>query len=247
MSTSQVSAPALVLVHGFALDARMWRRQVEAFEDRFRVMTVDLPGFGPQARDLGEVEPAAEIGRALDASGLLGAHLVANSYGAAAAVDFALANPRRVHSLTLMGPLLLGRRTGFETWSRCVALANEGDRATACELWLEDPLFEGVRQDETLYEEVRQIVLDYNGGHWTGRITSRWMYPDPIPHVAALDVPAMIVSGEADIPSFVLMAEAYAKALPRVRREIIQGAGHFPNLEQPELFNEVLRYFIDNL
>lgn len=247
MSTSQVSAPALVLVHGFALDARMWRRQVEAFEDRFRVMTVDLPGFGPQARDLGEVEPAAEIGRALDASGLLGAHLVANSYGAAAAVDFALANPRRVHSLTLMGPLLLGRRTGFETWSRCVALANEGDRATACELWLEDPLFEGVRQDETLYEEVRQIVLDYNGGHWTGRITSRWMYPDPIPHVAGLDVPAMIVSGEADIPSFVLMAEAYAKALPRVRREIIQGAGHFPNLEQPELFNEVLRYFIDNL
>jgi 3-oxoadipate enol-lactonase len=247
MSTSQVSAPALVLVHGFALDARMWRRQVEAFEGRYRVLTLDLPGFGPQARDLGEVEPAAEIGRALDASGLVGAHVVANSYGAAAAVDFALQNPRRVHSLTLMGPLMLGRRTGFETWSRCVALANEGDRATACELWLEDPLFEGVRQDEDLYEEVRQIVLDYGGGHWTGRVTSQWTHGDPIPHLATLDVPSMVVSGEADIPSFVLMAEAYGKALPHVRREIIQGSGHFPNLEQPDLFNHVVRYFIENL
>ncbi len=247
MSAPNDSAPALVLLHGFALDARMWRRQVEAFADSYRVMTVDLPGFGPQARDVGEIEPAAELARAMDASGLVGAHLVANSYGAAVAIDFALQNPRRVHSLTLTGPLLLGRRTGFETWSRCVALANEGDRATACELWLEDPLFEGVRQDEELYEEVRQIVLDYGAGHWTGRITSHWQHADPVPHLAALDVPTMIVSGEMDIPSFVLMAEAYAKALPRVRREIIQGAGHFANLEQPELFNEVLRYFLENL
>jgi 3-oxoadipate enol-lactonase len=247
MSAPTESAPALVFLHGFALDARMWRRQVEAFESSYRVMTIDLPGFGPQARDVGEIEPAAEVARAMDASGLVGAHLVANSYGAAVAIDFALQNPRRVHSLTLTGPLMLGRRTGFETWSRCVALANEGDRATACELWLEDPLFEGVRQDEELYDEVRQIVLDYGAGHWTGRITSHWNHADPTPHLPGLDVPTMIVSGEMDIPSFVLMAEAYAKALPRVRREIIQGAGHFANLEQPDLFNEVLRYFLENL
>lgn len=247
MPAATGSAPALVFVHGFALDARMWRRQVDALAGPFRVMSVDLPGFGPQARELGEVAPGAELGRAMDAASLVRAHIVANSYGAAAAVDFALQNPRRVQSLSLVGPLLLGKRTGFETWSRCVALANEGERVTACELWLEDPLFEGVRQDQDLFEEIRQIVLDYGGGHWTGRITSQWAFPEPLPHLRALDVPTMVLSGEADLPSFVLMAEAYAKALPRARREIIQGAGHFANLEQPELFNEVVRYFVENL
>ena len=36
----------LVLLHGFPLDARIWREQVAALSDRFRVITPDLRGFG---------------------------------------------------------------------------------------------------------------------------------------------------------------------------------------------------------
>jgi 3-oxoadipate enol-lactonase len=236
--------PAIVLLHGFALDARMWRRQVDDLSQDYRVVTIDLPGFGPQARAEGEVSPADAVSRAMDAAGLLRAHFVGTSFGAAVAIDFALSHPRRVQSLTLVGPTLLGRRSGVEAWTRAVSLAAEGDRATACEVWLDDPLFDGVRQDEALFEEVRRWVLDYGGAHWTGAVTSRWEAPDPAPRLGEIDVPALIVSGEADVPSYVLMAEACAKAMPRARREIIQGAGHFVNLEQPKLFNEVLRYFL---
>ena len=235
--------PALVMLHGFALDARMWRRQVEEFGDEYRVLTLDLPGFGPQARDLGEVDPAADVLRAMDVARIDRGHIVANSFGAAVAADFALQHPDRVRSLTLTGPLLLGRRTGIEAWSRCVALATEGDKATANEVWLDDPLFEGVRQSEELFEELRTIVLDYGGAHWTGRIGSRWSDPDPLPKLRTLDIPALVISGELDIASFTTMADAYAKTLPRARREIIAGAGHLVNLERPEEFNALLREF----
>lgn len=236
--------PALVLLHGFALDSRMWRRQVEAFSEDFRVVTIDLPGFGPQARELGEVDAAAAVEQALDAARIVAAHFVANSFGAAVAADFALQHPARVRSLSLVGPILLGRRTGIEAWSRCVALAAEGDRATAAEIWLDDPLFEGVRTDEDLFEELRQIVLDYGGGHWTGKVTAKWSQPDPVPALKKLDIPALVVSGEMDIPSFIQMAEGYARALPRARREIIQAAGHLPNIERPDEFNAMLREFL---
>jgi 3-oxoadipate enol-lactonase len=239
--------PALVMLHGFALDSRMWRRQVDAFSEDYRILTLDLPGFGPQARELGEIDPAAGVVRAMDVAKIDRAHLVANSFGAAVAADFALQHRDRVRSLTLSGPLLLGRRTGIEAWSRCVALAGEGDRATAAEIWLDDPLFEGLRQDEELFEELRQIVLDYGGGHWTGRVSSRWSDPDPIPSLRKLDVPALIISGEMDIPSFMMMAEAYARSLPRARREIIQGAGHLANIERPDEFNALLRDFLKAL
>ena len=116
--------------------------------------------------------PPLSVLRALDVAKVDRAHLVANSFGAAVATDFALQHPERVRSLTLTGPLLLGRRTGIEAWARCVALASEGDRATAAEIWLDDPLFEGLRNDEELFEELRQIVLDYGGHHWTGRVTA---------------------------------------------------------------------------
>ncbi len=239
--------PALVFLHGFALDSRMWKKQVEAFSGDHRILTLDLPGFGPQARELGEVDPAADVLRAMDVAKIDRGHLVANSFGAAVASDFALQHRDRVRSLTLTGPLLLGRRTGIEAWSRCVALAAEGDKATAAEIWLDDPLFEGIRQNEELFEELRQIVLDYGGGHWTGRIGSRWSDPDPVPSLRKLDVPALIISGEMDIPSFMMMAEAYARTLPRARREIIPGAGHLANLERPDVFNGLLRDFLKNL
>ena len=242
----RASQPAVVMLHGFALDSRMWKRQVDAFSNDYRVLTLDLPGFGPQARELGEVDPAADVLRALDVARIDRAHLVANSFGAAVAADFALQHPGRVRSLTLTGPLLLGRRTGIEAWSRCVALASEGDRATAAEIWLDDPLFEGIRQNEELFEELRQIVLDYSGGHWTGRIGSRWSDPDPLPRLRSLDVPALVISGELDIPSFTTMAEAYARTLPRARREVIIGAGHLCNLERPEVFNALLGEFFAN-
>src|SRR5262245_31421583 len=164
--------PALVMLHGFALDARMWRRQVDAFSADYRILTLDLPGFGPQAREVGEVEPAAEIERAMSAAKLSRAHLMASSYGAAVAVDYAFQYPERVASLVLAGPMLLGRRMGIDAWQRCVSLANDGDRATAAEVWLDDALFESLRHEEDLFEEVRQIVLDYGGHHWTGKVTS---------------------------------------------------------------------------
>jgi pimeloyl-ACP methyl ester carboxylesterase len=238
---------ALVFLHGFAFDARQWRRQVEAFGKDHRVITIDLPGFGPQARDLGDVRPGAELARALTAAKVDAAHIVGSSYGAAVAIDFALQFPTRVASLTLAAPLLLGRRTGIEAWSRCVSLANEGDRATAIEVWLDDPLFEGLRRNEELFEEARIIALDYGGGHWTGKITSRWSDPDPVRRLPSIQAPALVVSGESDLPSFMLMAETYAKAIPNARREIIRGAGHNVNMERPAEFNALLRDFLKSL
>lgn len=236
--------PALVMLHGFALDARMWRRQVEAFSSTYRVLTLDLPGFGPQAREVGEVEPATEVARAMDVAHVDRVHMLGCSYGAAVAVDFAFYRPERVASLVLAAPMLLGRRIGIESWQRCVALANEGDRATAAEVWLDDPLFESLRHEEDLFEEVRQIVLDYGGYHWTGKVTSSWVEPDPLSRLKEIDIPTLVISGEQDLPSFMLMAEAYAKAMPRCRREIIQGVGHHVSLEAPEIFNDLVRSFI---
>jgi pimeloyl-ACP methyl ester carboxylesterase len=236
--------PALVMLHAFALDARMWRRQVEALSADHRILLVDLPGFGPQARDLGDVEPANEVARAMDAAKLARAHVVASSFGAAIAMDLALAHPDRVASLVLAGPLLLGSRTDIASWQRCVELASDGDRMTAAEVWLDDPLFDSLRRDEDLFEEVRQIVLDYNGSHWTGRVTNTWLEADPASRLGQLEIPTLVVSGAEDQRSFQAMAEAYARSIPGARREVVAGAGHLVNLDAPDAFNDLVRRFL---
>lgn len=243
----EANRPAVLFLHGFSLDHRMWRHQVDALHPDYRVITADLPGFGPQARDCGLVSPAEQLERALDKCGVLKVHLVGHSVGAAVAVDFAFLYPRRVASLTLTGPLMLGRRTGIEAWGRCVSLANEGDVHTALDVWLDDPLYAPARRNDELFEEVRNIVLDYGAAHWLGRVTNRWSDPDPYPRLGELEMPALVVTGQLEIPSFQAMAEAYAKALPRARREEIVDVGHLANLEAPAEFNRLLRDFIEQV
>lgn len=236
--------PALVFLHGFALDSRIWRRQVEAFGKDYRLILVDLPGFGPQAREVGEVEIAKEVLRAMDVAHVGKAHLVSSAFGAAVAIDVALQHADRVASMVLASPMLLGRKLGIESWQRCVSLANDGDRATASEMWLEDPLFESLRHSEELFDEVRQIVLDYMGHHWTGKVTLQWSEPDPLNRLKNVNVPALVVSGGRDIPSFTSMAEAYVKSLPNARREVVETAGHHVNLEASQAFNTAVRTFL---
>ena len=51
--------PALVLLHGFAVDSRMWRPQIESLSDKFTVIAWDAPGAGqssdpPETFGIGE-------------------------------------------------------------------------------------------------------------------------------------------------------------------------------------------------
>ncbi len=243
----ETTRPALLFLHGFSLDHRMWRAQIEALHPAYRVVTADLPGFGPQARDCGLVSPAEQLTRVMDKCGALKAHLIGHSIGAAVAIDFALLFPRRVLSLTLVDPLMLGRRTGIEAWGRCVSLANEGDLHTAIDVWLDDPLYAPARRNEKLFEEVRAMALDYRAAHWLGRVTNRWSDPDPYPRLEELDIPALVIGGKLDIPSFKAMADAYARALPKVRREELDDVGHLANMEAPARFNRLLIDFIEQV
>lgn len=233
--------PALVLLHGFAMDSRMWRRQVEAFAKDYRLVLVDLPGFGPQAREVGEIEIGKEVKRALDVARIDRAHVIGSAFGAAVAIDFVLQNPDRAASLVLASPILLGRKLGIESWQRCVSLANDGDRATAAEMWLEDPLFESLRHSEELFDEVRSIVLDYPGHHWTGKVEVHWSDPDPFARLSSIKTPTLVVSGGRDLPAFTQMAEAYVKAMPNARREVIETAGHHVNIEASQAFNTAVK------
>lgn len=236
--------PALVFVHSFGLDYRMWRPQVEALAGRFRILTLDLPGFGPQARAKGDVTPAFEIARALDVCGLVKAHFVGAGGGATAVLDFALRHPRRVESLVLQGPMVPGREVRGDAWERAVSLAKEGDKATAVEMWLDSPLFDGARVDDSLFDELRQIALDYTCAHWLDEVQDCYLEADPASRLAELDMPALVVSGQHDAAELMKLAVDIAKALPHGSHKIVNGVGHLPNFEAPDAFNFLLTQFV---
>jgi pimeloyl-ACP methyl ester carboxylesterase len=99
-------APAVVLLHGFTSDLRMWRPHVDGFSRDYRVIAPDLRGHGHTSapEDLAEytMERYAEDLRALlDALTIDVCALVGCSFGGMVAVHFATEHPERIAGLVL--------------------------------------------------------------------------------------------------------------------------------------------------
>jgi pyruvate dehydrogenase E2 component (dihydrolipoamide acetyltransferase) len=101
------AGPRLVLLHGFGGSHSAWRYVVGGLADSHRTIAYDLPGHGRSLKFPAAGPPkvaASAVLHDLDARGLERVHLVGHSMGGAVAVLIALAEPRRVASLTLLAP-----------------------------------------------------------------------------------------------------------------------------------------------
>ncbi len=106
---------AVVLVHGWASSSFSWRRIVPSLSQRFRVVALDLPGFGlsqrlPGGLDLGPVREVL-LGL-LDRIGVGEFSLVGHSMGGAISSYVAATTPERVRRLVLVNPSLFGAEGG---------------------------------------------------------------------------------------------------------------------------------------
>jgi len=98
------SGPGFVLLHGFTLDSRSWRPQIDGLLDRFTVIAWDAPGAG-QSDDppgtFGIGDWAHALAGVLDSAGIQRAHVVGLSWGGLLAQEFYRRYPSYVVSLVL--------------------------------------------------------------------------------------------------------------------------------------------------
>ncbi len=92
--------PDLVLLHGWGMNGAVWRHVAAHLAEDYCVHLVDLPGHGRS----GMVEPYTldELVREIDAAFPLPLHVVGWSLGGAVALRWALLQPEKIQSLTLV-------------------------------------------------------------------------------------------------------------------------------------------------
>jgi 3-oxoadipate enol-lactonase len=241
--------PAVVLIHGFGLDMRMWEPQVPELARAFQLVRYDCRGFGAS----GPFDPAVPYTHAADLVALLDhlsidqATLVGLSFGGQVALKTALLAPERVRALVLLDSLLDGvewdddSKAGLAELGRRLAA---GGVAAGREAWLAHPLFAAARQRPDVQAELAAMVADYPGQHWLGLDPH---LPDSTPPIELLEqlmMPALVVAGDQDVPGFLAMTDVLAQRLPAAERVLIPGAGHMVNMEQPAAVNAVLTRFL---
>lgn len=101
----------LLMLHGGGAGASglsNYSRNIEALAKQFRVLVVDMPGYGQSTKGLDRSDSFGDLAQSmlglLDALQIKSAHVVGNSLGGACALRMALEAPARVSALVLMGP-----------------------------------------------------------------------------------------------------------------------------------------------
>jgi pimeloyl-ACP methyl ester carboxylesterase len=246
------TGPAVVLVHGFGLDRRMWDPQAEYLAARFLVVRYDCRGFGAS----GPFDPAVPYTHAddlvalLDHLGLGRPVLAGLSSGGGIVLQTALAAPDRVRGLVLLDAVLDGvpwdreSEAGLGQVARAV---QAGGVPAGRAAWLAHPLFAAARQEPGLARRLAAMVDGYPGQHWLGRDPHRQVPPDSFDALEQVAAPTLVAVGEHDVPGFREMSAVLARRIPGAEHHVIAGAGHMVNLEQPAAVNELLTRFLDGL
>ena len=101
-------APALLFLHGFGSSLQTWDDWSAKLDPQYRVIRLDLPGFGltgaHPAQDYSEATDVAILTHFVDKLGLNQFSVIGHSMGGKMAWSLAASQPDRVQALVLMAP-----------------------------------------------------------------------------------------------------------------------------------------------
>jgi pimeloyl-ACP methyl ester carboxylesterase len=235
---------AVVLLHAGVADRTMWTEHLRPVADAgYRVVAVDLPGFGEAPVAQNEDAPWDDVLRTMDALEIDRAALVGCSFGGAVAQRVAATAPERIVSLTLISSPVSGIAPSPEL--KAVAQAEEA----ALEDGGIEAAVEAVLAAWTLPDAASQLrdrVARMQRRAFELQTNTDWGSAgfDPLEHdldaLSRVQAPAAVVVGEHDMRDFHVAADALVEALPSAQKTVLAGAGHLAPLEQPRAFRELL-------
>ena len=244
------AGPPLVLIHGFTLDTRMWDSQFKVFARRYQTIRYDVRGHGRSADPVADeaYSHSDDLIALLHHLDLERAHVLGLSLGGMIAIDFVLTYPSAVDSLIAVDTSGLG---GFpfpadisETLGQISATAAEMGVDAAREVWLGTEWFAPASERPDVNSAVLDIVDDYRGWHWFNRNPLQRPDPPAVERLDSITAPTLVIVGDRDTPYNQEVADTLEEGIPNSRKMVIKGAGHMPNMEAPEAFNEAVMKFM---
>ncbi|MCP3143374.1 alpha/beta fold hydrolase [Pyxidicoccus xibeiensis] len=239
----------VLLLHAFPLHGGAFDAQVKALSGRYRFIVPDLRGFGQSGLGDGPTEMSRIAGDALallDSLKLDSVVVGGVSMGGYAAMALLREDAGRVRGLVLV-----------DTQATADDEAGKARREASAKEALEqgvEPLVQTLLPklvasgpDSPAGREVAAMMRTASKAGVAAAQRGMALRPDSKDMLARYAGPALVVVGEHDAITPLEKARAMADLVSGARLEVIPGAGHLSNQEQPERFNSVLDGFLSSL
>jgi 3-oxoadipate enol-lactonase len=239
---------ALLLVHGFPLDSRLWDAQVAGLSSQVRVIAPDLRGWGKSAVPPGPYsmnQYADDLVGLMDLLGIQRAVVGGLSMGGY--ISFALwrLHPERVQALVLADTRAEpDSAQGRANRDVAAARVREIGPAAFAEEMLPRLVAPANLGDARVRDRALRIMASQPAGGMVAALGAMRDRPDSRDLLGGITVPTTVIVGREDILIPLAEARAMAAAIPGARLVEVAQAGHLSPLENPRTFNAALREFL---
>jgi pimeloyl-ACP methyl ester carboxylesterase len=251
------SGTAVVFVHEFAGDARSWEPQMRHFSRRYRCIVYNARGYPPSevpedVERYSQARARDDIRSVLDALGLQRAHIVGLSMGAFATLHFGIAYPKRALSLTIAGGGYGAHPAQYPQFQKdsrtnAEALRRDGMEKFAMSYGYGPTRVQFQNKDPCGFAEYIEQLAGHSplGSINTllGVQARRPSLYDLTAEMARIEVPTLIMAGDEEEPCLEVCL-LMKRAIRSAGLAILPVSGHGINLEEPELFNNLLEDFL---
>jgi 3-oxoadipate enol-lactonase len=220
----------VVMVHGNSESSRAWIPWVPQLAGRYRVIRLDLPGFGastaPTGYGFSAAEIAADIVRFLDALKIERCHLIGAKYGGSISLQLASDQPERFFSLCIFGSPARGvgtgnadkiRLKGVRQWAAETMRSRLGSTASDAQIKWWTELMGATSDHAALSSSSSLVTMDLD---------------DRLPLIKA---PTLIVTTQESGLQSVEAVERYAARIPDARVIVVPGDSYHIAAVEPEL------------
>jgi pimeloyl-ACP methyl ester carboxylesterase len=236
-AVSGAGEPALVFVHCWTGDRRFWDAQVACFAPRHRVVALDLAGHAESGRERRAWTIPAfgeDVRAVVERLALSRVILVGHSMGGTVILEAARRLGPRVVGLIPVDTLRNVERR-WEPGEMETMLADfRADFAGSVPRFIRERLI-APATDPRVIERILAQVLAAPREMAIPAIEATWRY-DAAAAFREITTPIVAVNGDLQ-PTDVAVNRRHA---PQFEALIMKGVGHFPMLEEPALFNELL-------
>lgn len=221
--------PTLVLIPGLLCDETVWQPVIEKFSGRLPIVVADC-SMQDSLTQMAKDALAATSGPL---------YVAGHSMGARVALEMVRLAPERVLKLVLADTGVHPRKPGEESKrQRVIDLANEHGMQALADQWLPPMVYR--QHDTALMSVLMQMVLRMNPQLHARQIQALLDRPDATTGLADIVCPVVLIVGRQDAWSPVEQHESMLPHLRDARLEVIEDAGHFAPVEQPEAFVAVM-------
>jgi 3-oxoadipate enol-lactonase len=252
------SGPVVVFAHSLGSDLSIWDAQKSALAGRpdgssptwgrHTMLCYDLRGHGQTAATGGAYDfklLAADAIALLDALNIAKASFVGISLGGMIGQALALAAPQRLDKLVLADTTSRYPPEAQAAWPERIRQIEAGGLeplvGPTLERWFTAP-YRAVHPE--LVTRIGNLIRTTPVAGYIGccHAIADLNFTD---RLTTIKTPTLVLVGDQDIGTPPTMAQEIAKAIPGARREIIPGAAHLSNIEQADIFNQLLIDFLN--